>query len=73
MLWWSRRQRQRQRTQPQIKEHYGASSVHTQDRIEEAGEGRIVMYEIDGEEMPNELHGRSRAELSGDTGALERR
>ena len=42
-------------------------------RLGEAGEGRIVMYEIDGEGMPNELHGRSRAELSGDTGALERR
>ena len=57
---------------------YGGSSggpqdlQYTNNGFAEMGEEHVSRYEVDGEGMPNELQGRSRAELNGDTGALER-
>ncbi|KAI4137674.1 MAG: hypothetical protein L6R39_007158, partial [Caloplaca ligustica] len=68
----------RQRAKPQKGESYGANAGGPQDPqytsmpTEEVGEGRVSRYEIDGEGMPNELQGTPRAELFGETGALER-
>ncbi len=39
-------------------------------KIAELEEGKISTYELNGESMPNELQGRPKAELIGDTGAL---
>ena len=79
-LLWSRRQRQR--AQLQKEEGHGGSSdsaqdpqygsMHTKNQMVEIGEGKISRHEIDGEAMPFEMQGRSRAELFGETGALER-
>ena len=82
-MWSRRRQQQQQRTKPQEDESYGGnvaggpqgpqhSSMYEKDHIAEIGQGSVSRYEVDGEGIPNELQGRPRAELLGETGALER-
>ena len=79
---WSRRQQQ-QRAKSQEEESHGGnaasgpqgpqhSSMYEKDHMAEIGQGSVSRYEVDGEGIPNELQGRPRAELSGETGALER-
>ena len=40
--------------------------------VAEAGDGGISRWEVHGKSMPAELQGRARAEVLGETGALER-
>lgn len=59
------RQRQRQGAESQEKVQ------EDKQRAAEIEERKISKYEVDGESMPIELQGMPRAELIGDTGALE--
>ena len=67
-LMWSHRRRQ----QAKVKKEEGYFRNSGGPQILEIREEELRRYEIDGDGVRNELQGRPRAELLGDTGCLER-